>query len=265
MSNQYFDHGQKSGYDNSNKPGNDAAGFKHDEGSKDFCGAVIKPQTLPMCENVAFQPFLSPLPVIAKVPVVLAERTVQVDIESKIKLEFPAIEIKRIRKELFLTQCKLLPRVGKLYLSGFIRKNIEYATANKCCSDECVSGDIRHTTCKVPFDCVTEIPYVLGAKPIFKTNVEPTLIQTFSPKLMGADPCEQDFESVQFFNEKIFCELVSAKFNEIDICFEDKKYYKDYDGEFEFQKFTEKVTVFITFKLLQNQQVPIGGIFKPDC
>ena len=224
---------------------------------KDFCGAVY-PKTLPMCENVAYPPALSPTPVFAKVPVVLAERTVQVDIEAKIKLECPAIEIKRIRKQLFLTQCKLLPRVGKLYLSGYVRKNIEYATA-KCSSDECVSGDIKHTTCNVPFDCVTYIPYVLGAFPVFTANEEPTLLQTYSPKLMGADPCEQDFESTQFFNEKIFCELVSARFNEVDICFENKKYFKDYDGEFEFQKFTEKLTCFITFKLLQYQQIPIPG------
>lgn len=247
MSNQFEPHG--------NKPPLYGGDQKGD--FKDFCGAVF-PRTLPICENVAFPPQISPTPVFAKIPVVLAERTVQVDIEAKIKLECPAIEIKRIKKQLFLTQCKLLPRVGKLFLSGFIRKNIEYATA-KCSSDDCVSGDIRHTTCNVPFECVTFVPFELGASPVFRVNEEPTLIQTFHPKLLGADPCEQDFESTQYFNEKIFCELVSARFNEVDICFENKKYFKDFDGDFEFQKFTEKLTVFITFKLLQFQQVPIVG------
>lgn len=244
------------------KPPSDHGKPPSDGGCKDFCGTV-HPMTLPICENVEFRPILSPTPVIAKIPVVLAERTVEVDIEAKIKLDHPAIEIKRIKKELFLTQCKLLPRTGKLFLSGFVRKNIEFATA-KCFSDECVSGDIKHTTCKVPFECVTHIPFILGAFPVFTPNVEPSLIQTFSPKLMGADPCEQDFESVQHFNEKIFCELVSVKFNEIDISCDDKKHCRgDHEGEFEFQKITEKLTAFITFKLLQFQQVRIGS--GPVC
>jgi hypothetical protein len=229
-----------------------------DGGCKDFCGTVVNPRTLPICENVPFAPVTSPTPVIAKVPVVLAERTVQVDIEAKIKLDRPAIEIKRIKKQLFLTQCKLIPRVGKLFISGYIRKNIEYATA-KCASDDCVSGDIRHTTCNVPFDCVTFIPYELGAYPVFKANCAPTEFQTFDQKLMGADPTEQEFESVQNFNEKIFCELVSARFHEVDISYDCKRHAKDANGEIEFDKITEKITVFLTFKLLQLQQVPIGG------
>jgi hypothetical protein len=225
-------------------------------GPKDCCGAVY-PKTLAMCENVAFAPQVSPTPVFAKIPVVLAERTVQVDVEAKIKLDHPAIEIKRIRKQLFLTQCKLLPRVGKLFLSGYVRKNIEYATS-KCGYGDCVSGDIKHTTCNVNFDCVTFIPYELGAFPVFSANFEPSLVQTFDPKVMGASQCEQDFESIQYFNEKIFCELVSVRFDEVDITCDDKKAIRGgWDDEFEFTKITEKLTMFITFKLLQYQQVQI--------
>lgn len=227
------------------------------DGKKESC--AVFPKTLAMCENVAFTPALSPTPVLVKVPVILAERTVQVDVEAKIKLEHPAIEIKRIRKQLFLTQCKLLPRVGKLFLSGFVRKNIEYATA-KDGRGGCVSGDIKHTTVNVFWDCVTYIPYELGALPVLSENVEPSLTQTFDPKLMGASPYEQEFESVQNFNEKIFCELVSVRFDEVDLTFDDKKDFRGgWDDEFEFTKITEKLTMFITFKLLQYQQIPIPG------
>lgn len=245
--------------DNQKQP--DGQGLKPPVDSpKDFWGAVF-PKTLAMCENAAFEPQLSPTPVFVKVPVILAERTVQVDVEAKIKLDCPAIEIKRIRKQLFLTQCKLLPRVGKLFLSGYVRKNIEYATSKCDGKGDCISGDIKHTTCNVYFDCVTHIPYELGALPVFSANIEPTLIQTFDPKAMGADPNEQDFESVQYFNEKIFCELVSVRFDEIDITYDDKKHSRGgWDDEFEFNKITEKLTMFITIKLLQYQQIPIPGV-----
>ncbi len=233
-----------------------ADGCKPPEDCKKECAAVF-PRTLAMAENVAFTPALSPTPVLVKVPVILAERTVQIDVEAKIKLEHPAIEIKRIRKQLYLTQCKLLPRSGKLFLSGFVRKNIEYATG-KPGKDGCVSGDIKHTTCNVPWDAVTYIPYELGACPVLNENCEPSLTQTFDPKLMGASPFEQEFESVQNFNEKIFCELVSVRFDEVDLTFDDKKDFCGcWDDGFEFTKITEKLTMLITFKLLQYQQIPI--------
>jgi hypothetical protein len=242
--------------------GFDGGGFKPPVdggkgGGKDFCGAVY-PKTLAMAENIAYEPVLSPTPLLAKVPVILAERSVQVDVESKIKLDHPAIEIKRIRKQLFLTQCKLLPSVGKLFLSGYVRKNIEYATST-CGKGDCISGDIKHTTCNIPFDCVTYIPYELGAYPVFCKNAESAPIQTFDAKLMGASPFEQEFDSVQNFNEKIFCELVNVRFNEVDLTFDDKKELCGWENEFEFTKITEKLTMFITIKLLQYQQIPIPG------
>ena len=64
----------------------------------------------------------------------------------------PFFEIKRITKNVYLTQCKLLPRSGKigkdgtlisgkLFISGFVRKNIEYATAD-CVDKDGISGRI---------------------------------------------------------------------------------------------------------------------------
>ena len=44
-----------------------------------------------------------------KVPVVLAERTIQIVVESDIPLNPPATEIKRVKKHVFLDQVKLVP------------------------------------------------------------------------------------------------------------------------------------------------------------
>ncbi len=98
------------------------------------------------------------------------EREIQIDIEAEFKLNEPFFEIKRIKKNVYLTQCKLLPRSGvivdgvlisgKLFISGFVRKNIEYATAD-CIDKKIVSGRIAHTTIDVPFTAVTEILYAV--------------------------------------------------------------------------------------------------------
>ena len=44
-----------------------------------------------------------------KVPVLLAEIRVTIPVVSEIKLEDNAIEIKRIKKNVYLTQCHLIP------------------------------------------------------------------------------------------------------------------------------------------------------------
>ena len=43
-----------------------------------------------------------------------------------------------------------VPLSGKLFISGFVRKNIEYATAD-CIDKKVVSGRIAHTTVDVHF------------------------------------------------------------------------------------------------------------------
>ena len=99
-----------------------------------------------------------------KVPVVLAERTIQIVVESDIPLNPPATEIKRVKKHVFLDQVKLVPvkfaridntdffRVtrAKLFVSGHIRKNIEYA------SREC-NGALQDRIANVRFSGFAEL------------------------------------------------------------------------------------------------------------
>ncbi|EJT8829475.1 hypothetical protein N3867_005155, partial [Escherichia coli] len=94
---------------------------------------------------------------IVQIPVVLAEKTIQIVVESNISLDPPAIEIKRILKNVFLTQCKSVPLAftpipgtnyclvtrTKLFLQRYIRKNIEYT------NDEC-NGVIYNHIANVP-------------------------------------------------------------------------------------------------------------------
>ncbi|QFF98748.1 hypothetical protein PB01_07830 [Psychrobacillus glaciei] len=83
---------------------------------------------------------------------------------NEVPLNPPASEIKRVFKGVFLTQCKLVPvQFGvetcpgvrevtrdKLFLEGFIRKDIEYTTTN-------CNGFIRDRIATVPFSGFAEL------------------------------------------------------------------------------------------------------------
>jgi len=256
-------------------------------GKKEDCGKV-ESTTLPLCPGVNITPTGICGPVVAKIPVVLAQREVQIDVESNIYLKKPLFEIKRIKKDVFLTQCKLIPRAGiiengvprtgKLFISGYVRKNIEYATS-ECREDKIVKGEINHITAKIPFTCVTEVTYVVP--PVinlrgFSREIDLLCTKQGDCKIceeefMGRSLCETEFEETVFYNEKPYCELISARIFEADIqrCEEENWHKEDClmekEANYEAKdkkkeittKLTEKMVVFITVKVLQVQQVNI--------
>lgn len=239
-------------------------------------GGVIKTTTLPECSNEPMIPYGIDGPVIGKIPVVLAEPIVQIDVESIIELEEPALEIKRIKKNVFVNQCKVISighNTAKLFLSGFVRKNIEFATAD--CSNEkhgSISGNIRHTTVNVPFTCVTKINFVTPPKIIYQDNPkELSLLKDKScgcndqckHEIIGRNPCEQSFEHFEEFNEPIFCELEEARIFEDDMHKETEMFDHEFPMEHTFKKIEEKMVILVKIKLLQKQQVHIPGNCKP--
>lgn len=257
-------------------------------------GGLVKSETLPECYSEQMTPSGISTSVVAKLPVVLAEPVVQIDVEALIELEEPAIEIKRVKKNLFITQCKVVSigceDSGKLFLSGFVRKNIEYATAG-CHTHEgkAISGQIKHTTVEVPFRCVTKVHFITPPKFHYQQPSREASLFFEEKKgkncceepIMGSNPCEQSFENFEYFNEEIFCELEEAKFYELDIhkkekCelrdndqHDEKEFYdrkefcdgKDFNGKFVFNKIVEKMVINVRLKLLQKQQVSI----KDNC
>jgi hypothetical protein len=230
------------------------------------CGTVTEPNTVSECLVADASPaVVGRGNIVVKVPVLVAEKTVQICVEANIRLDQPAMEIKRIRKNIFLTQCRLIPRsgfttgTGKLFLKGFVRKNIEYATAD-CVGERALSGDIRHTTVNVPFHCCVPIDYIPLTPPVFTNNENAVEFETFDPLNEGKDLRQQDFESTEYFNEKVFCELISARFNEADIQVNGTTISENFPLETRFQEITEKLVVHLTFKLLQMQQVRVASI-----
>lgn len=240
-----------------------------------YC-AEVKSQPQSLTEQTPVAPVvIAPGPVVVKVPVVLAETNITIPVEATIKLDKEALEIKRIRKNVYLNQSRLIPfsqdgqfGTGLLFISGFIRKNIEYATktCNKYGSPN-ICGDIRHCTVEVPFNFTTRITFI--RQPIFNTNFGPTELEFFNDKnkscdacadpVIGRNVCDQSFFNVEFFNEKPFTELVRADIAEIDIHTDPYKNCK-VPTEQLFTKLTEKIVVNLTLKVLQNQQVRVTAL-----
>ncbi|MCI0766132.1 CsxC family protein [Bacillus sp. TL12] len=194
-----------------------------------------------------------------KIPVVLAERIVQIVVEANIELEDGAVEIKRVLKDVFLTQCKLVPVAfedfndtgyrevtqAKLFVEGYIRKNIEYAT--KDCH-----GHVRYRTANVPFYGfvdLTEDDFL--TPPLFAAG-SANRSQFINPK--DGDLPRLDkffFENTTFYNEQPYCELIRADFFELDFSPCPKHL-----GE-EFKEIREKIVLDLTLKVLQVQQVNV--------
>ncbi len=223
----------------------------------DCDAAVLKSETLTNAKNYPWKGGD------IKVPKVLAEFVVQIDTEAKIKLNDPAFEIKRIEKQVFLTQCRFIPPTDKVFLEGFIRKNIEYASRT-CTKGGSIGGVIKDTTVHVPFKAFTKVDFK-GNKPKIKPNPPDLVARYFQDEkgIMGKNTREADRSSIEIFNEPVFCELEWAAIYDADI---NEKGWK-IDGiklEEEFQEFTDKSVVYICLKVLQKQQVCLPHYGKED-
>ncbi|WCK56187.1 DUF3794 domain-containing protein [Aneurinibacillus sp. Ricciae_BoGa-3] len=242
--------------------------------------------TQPECKSTPVEPTHVKSDVIIKVPVVLAELDVQIDMHARI--DFPmgqnVLEIKKIKKRVKVTQCRLLLPTNKLFIAGFVRKNIQYAAnpmvelppTPSTMTTELLST-INSLTVDVPFECVTPIHKFL-AKPLmpkFNKRKEFDFLVSkplsggigFPEKdeLMSTDLSQFHQESSEFFNEMVFCELVSADITEWDESL-NRMPITGTTGitrieEGTFTQLSEKMILELTLKVLQNQQVRVPGNF----
>ncbi|WHY85494.1 Uracil permease [Neobacillus novalis] len=190
-----------------------------------------------------------------KVPVVLAEPTLQIVVESTITLNPAATEIKRVGKNVFLEQVKLVPvsfvRIGttdffnvtraKLFVAGHIRKNIEYATRG-------CNRKLRDRIADVPFSGFADITTFL-TPPIIGVSEESKA--AFLNEENGLVPRLDKFffQNLVKYNEQPFGELVAANFYELDFSPVTAK------PEEAFTTLTEKIVLDLTVKVLQTQQL----------
>ncbi|MDS0525632.1 hypothetical protein NNC19_08080 [Clostridium sp. SHJSY1] len=186
-----------------------------------------------------------------KIPKVLAEFVIQIDSESVIELNEPAYEIKRIEKQVFLTQCRYIAATDKVFIEGYVRKNIEYATKT-CTTCTGIGGDIKDTTVHIPFKAYTKVNF--KHQPQIQPNLPPMVARYFDEKRMGKNIREADRSDVEIFNEPVYCELEWSAVFDADIDHPGCP-IKGFPNEEEFHEFTDKAVVYLCIKLLQKQQV----------
>lgn len=235
-----------------------------------FC-VDVKSNVLDSCTNTPVTPTGITTGVIAKIPVVLAELTVQFNVSALIKLPELALEVKNIKKRIKITQCTLLQPTNILFIKGFVRKNIDYTTGN-CASMEGVCGELHHCTIDVPFECSTPLNFYTPPAELtvnssaefeyFKVSDLPNKHFAEKDKLLAGDLSEFNQIMIENFNELPFCELITARIFEFD---EFIGRHRPHDSELPFEekffhKIEEKMVIELTVKVLQNRQVEIPGV-----
>ena len=233
------------------------------------------------CPSTRVTPPITAGDIVTKVPVVLAEVTTQVNTDFTFTVPVPVLEIKTIGKRLKLTESVLALPTNKLFLKGFVRKNIQFATPTTFTGTQ-VSSMIESLTIDVPFSCVTDITGLFITPPVqpsLNTRAEfEFLAPSQSLAGMGApfaakdvlsmgDLSEFDQVSQEFFNELPFVELISATFTEFDLSIGRTPGVVTVPTPtptvappFEEGTFTmieEKMVIDITLKVLQNQQIRV--------
>lgn len=246
--------------------------------SRNRCGNDPSPQqqdcvevdarNLGDCPNISVTPRGKKYGLIAKLPVTLAELNVSFFVNARIDLPEPALEVKDIKKSLKITQCMLLQPTNVLFIKGFVRKNIDYSTRS-CSNLEGVCGEIHHCTIDVPFECTTPVcfskdpddPYYNERSEFGYLKKEGLPRETFAEKdkLVSRDFSEFNQESIEYFNQLPFCDLLYSQITEFDE-FINRIIPDNTDLPFEERLFTqieEKMVIKLGLRILQNQQVSI--------
>lgn len=232
----------------------------------------ITSRNLGNCPNECEMPYADSYGGIATVPMVLADLSVEFFVSAMIDLPEPALEIKNIKKNLKITQCMLLQPSNRLFIKGFVRKNINYATLD-CSNAAGVCGDIKHCTVDTPFECTTAVNFLRDPS-YLETNYkdefgylkkESLPRDTFAEKdkLLSTDFSEYNQLSGEYFNRMPYCDLVYSNIVEFDEYI--NRAVPNGDVPFEervFSQVEEKMVVKLRLKVLQKQDIVIPPVCR---
>ncbi len=211
---------------------------------------------------------------ISALPIVVAEKNIDIPIESIFKLKNAALEVKNMKKEVYLTNSKLLPMYenqdtfstfhGKLFLEGFIRNKLDFSIA-KSVNNSIINLDTESVIIYIPFKFTTLIPYKIP--PIFFKSKDLSYI----PIYMSSDCLDVHNEYLDYANKKntvceeyincdippINCEINEIKINETYTLVDRSPFNSDFPIEMNFNTIKENIVINLSLTLLQKQDVAI--------
>lgn len=182
--------------------------------------------------------------------------TVSIPAESILTLPTDALEIKMIRKNIKLTQCRYFncfpPVPGiphdtpKLFVGGNVRKDIQYSKPIRQTATT-VEGAINDFVVNIPFTCVIDLGSIHAMSPIlFNQGLE----YEFSD-----EPTEFNAVSQQFLNSSPDCKLIFSQINEMDDALDRVSLQGGPCDEGVFRTLQEKMVILIQLKLTFSTEI----------
>ncbi|MFZ5989608.1 MAG: hypothetical protein ACOYWZ_21125 [Bacillota bacterium] len=216
-----------------------------------FAQTLCEARTITEIQSESIWPAGRYGPLVARIPVIISQTKVHINIESKVDLDHSVLAIRNCSRNVFLTQCKLLDigdkKHGKVHLNGYISESIEYAASN-CIKDTKLGADIRYKTVKVPFECATKIEYC--SRPVLKTPN-----QFISVRLPETEKAVGD---LFLSRERMFCELEEVSVAESDKIRVYTSLKNTGSDDHVPDTLIEYMIISVTFTLLQWQSVSIS-------
>ncbi|AJA49016.1 hypothetical protein CPAST_c29500 [Clostridium pasteurianum DSM 525 = ATCC 6013] len=189
-----------------------------------------------------------------KVPIIISSTKVYINVENKVTLDSYATAIKHITRKVFLKKYILISKSKKLFLRGSIRKSITYSEPIYKNGDK-IEGKIKNKTIYVPFNCVTDVDYIVNPE-IQKRSLS-TLV-TISKSGTKKKILSESYNEVA----PIYCEIVDANFKELNIKEDIEPYINNSPNIHIFKTITQQTTICLTIRLIQNQEIFINNITK---
>ncbi|WP_338473098.1 hypothetical protein R4Z10_10455 [Niallia sp. XMNu-256] len=185
--------------------------------------------------------------------VIIAEVPLHVSVEADIELPHAANDIKNIRKNVHLTQCKAIPiprEKGEvsnelnLFIEGFVHKNIQFT--------ESCNSIVRDFAVNIPFKCFKRIKGVNDL--MISTSQKSSQvdeIREIDHDGMGSNRCSFGSFTFEAFNEPVKCRLMRAEITEME-------FPHNFDCDGHFNMLTEKMSLELLVRLTQTQPVEMG-------
>ncbi|CAG7840163.1 hypothetical protein CLOHAE12215_01585 [Clostridium haemolyticum] len=157
---------------------------------------------------------------IINIPIIVAERYIDIFIEEKIELEDLAFEVNEIKNNIYLNDYKVIPSKienknlcteGRVFIKGNIKNKIQYNTVENMSSNS-VSGKVKYKVVYIPFQCNSIINFQMPLSVNFEGEfVEEIKCNMKSAEVFGTNLYETKNElvshSFKSFNEKIMLRL----------------------------------------------------------
>lgn len=142
-----------------------------DQNGNIFGETVCEARTVSESRSEKVKPVGQNGSVFARLPVVISQTRVHMDVEAKVRLPDNILDIRNCDRKAFVTRCRLFnqgnSRFGKIYIDGYIRESIEYLeSADRNNSQP--SGTVRFAAVRIPFECAAKVEYCIA--PILKNS-----------------------------------------------------------------------------------------------